>query len=95
MALVPLAVLALWLGSGREVLTKNQKAVVVTVQDEIFGGEESRTEFQSGPILGYYVGLDAVVIAALLCGAAAGTDWLLTRGRGRVAAGGGVQHERK
>lgn len=95
LAFIPLVALALWLGSGREVLTKNQKAVVVTVQDEVFGGEESRTEFQPGPFFGYFVGLDAVVIAAVLCGGAAGLDWFLTRRRGRATGGGGDQHERR
>jgi hypothetical protein len=70
---IPAFVLGLWLASGRSVWTQHQRYVSVTVTDELFGGETQTQEAVSGPILGYYVGLDMVVAAALLPAAIAAT----------------------
>jgi hypothetical protein len=70
---LPLLVAVLWLASGREVLTKSGKVVAVSVRDDLFGGVNVEERFVSGPLFGYYVGLDlvgvvtgAAIVAALL-----------------------------
>ena len=54
-----------WLGSGREILTKSSRAVEVRVRNELFGDAETETRFVRGPIFGYYVGLDVVVVTGV------------------------------
>lgn len=78
---MPLVLAVLWLGSGRQVLTKHNRVVGVSVTDELFGDTTVVKEFVPGPIFGYYVGLDLVVAAALLCAAIGLTVWVLARRR--------------
>jgi hypothetical protein len=63
---LPVVALALWLGSGREVLTKHTRIVGVAVRDDLFGDVNIVQQPVPGPIFGYYVGLDVVVLAILL-----------------------------
>lgn len=76
--LAPMLALVLWLCSGRENLTKPGRPVDVSVIDETFGGVNTHTELQPGPILGYYVGLDAIAIATLAAAAGSTGIWLLS-----------------
>ena len=80
---LPVAVAVFWLASGREVLTKAARAVTVQVPDTLFGDTNIQTQFVRGPVFGYYVGLDAVIITTLLCTAVAGAWWLFGRRRAR------------
>lgn len=54
-------VVVLWLASGREPLSKSGRSVTVEVRDDLFDDVTSRVQFERGPILGYFVGLDAVL----------------------------------
>ena len=63
--LLPLVCFGLWFGGGRETLTKSLRAVEAEKHDEVFGDQIDRTFFVHGPVLGYFVGLDAV---AITCG---------------------------
>lgn len=68
---LPVLTAVLWLTSGREVLTKSNRIVAVTVSDEMFGGTNVEQRLARGPIFGYYVGLDlvgAVTAAVIVCG---------------------------
>ncbi len=62
--LVPALALVLWAWSGRENLTKHTRNVEVQVRDELV--QDVVTELRSvpGPVMGYYIGLDAVGGAA-------------------------------
>ena len=64
--LLPVVTGGLWLISGRETLTKPSRAVEVQLEDALFGDIIPETRFVSGPIFGYYVGLDAVVVTFAL-----------------------------
>jgi hypothetical protein len=64
---LPVMIVSLWLASGREVLTKPGKAVSVSVRDEVFGETFIQQKMVPGPILGYYVGLDMVILVAAGC----------------------------
>ena len=64
---VPSLLAACWLASGRGIFTKSGKAVDVQVRDELFGTTFVQKQFVSGPIFGYYIGLDLVVAAAVVC----------------------------
>lgn len=79
--------LALWLASGREGFTKAARSVTVEVRDELFGDTVTREEFQQGPILGYFVGLDAVGLTAAAGVLATGLAWVLWWVRGGRSAG--------
>ncbi len=78
---VPLIVAALWLVSGHEVLTKHEKAVTVAVQDPLFGDTSLEQRFVAGRIFGYYVGLDLVIVSAVVCAGIALGMWLILRHR--------------
>ena len=81
---LPVCMAGMWLASERETLTKKVKFREVEVQDDLFGDYvESRAV--PGPILGYYVGLDAVGGGTALCAAAGAAIWW--RKRRRRAAG--------
>ncbi len=86
-ALVALPVLAgiLWAASGREVFSKSGKAVQIEVRDPLFGDTTMQTKLAPGPVLGYYVGLDLVVSAALAAAAAGLIWWWVARRRRRAA----------
>ena len=64
---------ALWLASGRGVWTQHERYVTATVTDALFGDTTQVQESVPGPILGYYIGLDLVVAAALVAIAIAST----------------------
>ncbi len=67
---VPAAAWVACLASGREVFTKAGKAAEITTRD-IFGDAQVEIQFQRGPILGYFIGLDlavAVTVVALMVG---------------------------
>lgn len=66
MILLAGVVCGMWLGSGREILTKSSRAVEIEVYDDVFGDSLPRTELVRGPIWGYYIGLDAVAATASL-----------------------------
>ncbi len=77
---VPVCVAAMWLASERETLTKTIKIREVKVEDDLFGDYvESRAV--PGPILGYYVGLDAVGGVTALCATVGAASWLRARRR--------------
>lgn len=81
---IPVLVAILWLASGRETLTKHERVVSVTVKDELFGDTNTVSQLRPGPIFGYYVGLDLVIIAvlgSLITLAIAGVVLLLIRHR--------------
>lgn len=80
--LVPLALGALWLVSGRETLTKRTRYQTVRVTDPVFGDVIEQTQALRGPVAGYFVGLDAVAGSAAACAAAwAVGRWLARRAR--------------
>ena len=70
---VPALVGFLWLASGRERLTKHFRTVSVAETNDLFGDTAIVQKFIPGPILGYYVGLDLVVIVVLVSLAIAST----------------------
>ena len=78
---LPVLTGVLWLSSGHEVLTKSGKNVAVTVQDELFGGTEAELRFVRGPLLGYYVGLDAVGVVTAVAVASGAIWWWAARRR--------------
>lgn len=80
---IPLLAVALWLGSGREVLTKPQRAVDVQITDKLFGDTIVETKFVRGPVFGYYVGLDLVIVATGACMAIGGISWIVGHRRAR------------
>jgi len=65
---LPLITGGFWLGSGREILTKPERAVEFEVKDELFGDFSSQTLLVAGPIFGYWVGFDAVLMTLFLSG---------------------------
>ena len=77
---VPVCVAAMWLASERETFTKPVKNRDVKVEDDLFGDYvESRAV--PGPILGYYVGLDAVAGVTALSATAGAVFWWRNRRR--------------
>ena len=80
----PLIALGLWLGSGREHLTKQTKFVEVRMHDELFG-EAIEHRYLRGRIGGYFIGLDAVAVTTLVCGLLAGVSWYVTCRRSKKA----------
>jgi hypothetical protein len=72
---IPAFLLVLWAVSGREFHTKTHKAVAVAVRDEVFGDTTIEEKFIRGPLLGYYIGIDAVIVFAFLALAATGVYW--------------------
>ena len=82
-----MAVAGLWLGSGREVLTKQRRPVEVVVEDSVFGDASTEIQWKSGPILGYYVGLDLVFSAAAVSLVGAGLIGWRSRQGARRARG--------
>lgn len=89
LALVPIGVAGLWAMSGREGVTKGAKVIRVREQDELFGDVVERDVLTPGPIFGYFVGLDGVLVslggAALL---AVGVLWFTRRRRSPHGGGG-------
>lgn len=80
---MPLLFAALWFFSGRERLTKREKIVELDVLDDTFGDRITRVESRRGPVLGYFIGLDAVVIAAAAGIAIGGVGWWIHRRHAR------------
>jgi hypothetical protein len=76
-----LVVALLWLASGRGVFTASGKAVPVAVRDTLFGDTTVETRFVSGPVFGYYIGLDAVVVLAVLTLVSGLIWWWIARRR--------------
>jgi len=76
---LPLFVAGLWLASGREVLTKSSRYVEVAVADELFGGTLTEKRLVAGPVFGYYIGLDLVLVAAAVGVLGGAVWWWLTR----------------
>jgi hypothetical protein len=72
---LPVLTAALWLASGRETLTKSARTVPVQVKKPLFGDTFTREETVPGPILGYYVGLDLVIVLAAACVVIGGVAW--------------------
>lgn len=78
---VPLLTIVLYLISGRELFTKNNRIVGVTLTDELFGGSEVVQQSVRGPIFGLYIGLDLVMVTVLLSLAIGIIWWLVHRRR--------------
>lgn len=89
----PVAMTGLWLGSGREVLTKQRRPVEIMVEDRVFGDSVTEIHWAPGPIFGYYIGVDLVVLAASCSLAIAGVMGWRARRAGRRARGKGNEHE--
>ena len=81
---LPVLVCALWLASGREVVSKSGKAMQVEVANPLFGDTTVETQFKPGPVLGYYVGFDLVVVSTLGAATLGLIWWLLARRRRRT-----------
>ena len=81
---MPLLTAILWLTSGREVFTKSGKPAQLAVVDPLFGDTSTQTQFVRGPIFGFYVGLDGIMMVTLACVAAGAIWWWLTRRRRRA-----------
>lgn len=81
--LLPVITCALWLGSGRETFTKPARAVEVEVKDDVFGDTEKEIRLIRGPIIGHYVGLDAVAATVILSSTLLASAGLLRRFRRR------------
>ena len=79
----PAFLLILWAVSGREFHTKTHKAVAVETRDEVFGDVIVQEQFIRGPLLGYYIGIDAVIVSALLALAVSGAYWWWSARRDR------------
>lgn len=84
LVVVPLAVAGLWCASERETLTKSIKYEEVEVPNDLFGDTDVELHPVRGPILGYYVGLDALIGSILACGAAAGVSFWRRRRRAKA-----------
>jgi ABC-type spermidine/putrescine transport system permease subunit II len=87
---LPVAVIITWLASGREVFTKHTKWVQVSARDPLFGDIITQSREVHGPIAGYYVGLDLVVLSVLIAVIAAIVLWWVNR---RQVAKQGTTHE--
>lgn len=85
LGLLPVLVVALWVVSGRETLTKPFKFVQIQQRDELFGDVTPVNQEVRGPILGYFIGLDAVVLTTAFTGVASGVVLWLT-GRRKTAS---------
>ena len=83
---IPIAAVALWLASGREVLTKPIKHVDMAVRDNLFGGTNLETQDVRGPIWGYFIGLDLVIVACGFSGFGILLMWAIHRRRRRRSA---------
>lgn len=81
---VPVLLAVLWLASGRETFTKSGKATEVVVRDPLFGDTLTETRFMPGPILGYYIGLDLLLLSVLFAAIVAAVWWWLARRRRRL-----------
>jgi hypothetical protein len=82
---VPVLFAILWLVSGHGVFTKSGEATEVVVRDPLFGDTLTETRFVRGPIFGYYVGLDLLLLSVVAALIAAAIWWLLARRRRRRA----------
>ncbi len=80
---VPLLAAVLWLASGREVLTKSARVVDIEVKDDLFGDTVVEKRFVRGPVFGWYVGLDSVIVLSAGALAISGGAWLVGRWRDR------------
>jgi hypothetical protein len=83
---IPALLAVLWLASGRETFTKSARTVQVAVRNEVFGDTDTRTELVRGPICGYYVGLDVVLLAIAVAAVLGLMLWLVGRRRRRLQA---------
>jgi hypothetical protein len=89
LVVIPVLTAVLWLASGHEVFSKSGKAAQVTVSDPLFGDTTTQTQFVRGPILGYFVGLDAVAVVTAICLAIAIVcRWVARRRRVQQIPGG-------
>lgn len=78
---LPVFTCCLWVGSGRETLTKPRRAVEIEVQDELFGDSFKELRLVRGPIFGYYIGLDAVAVTGALSMSLVGAARAMSRRR--------------
>ncbi len=89
--ILPAVVTICWLASGHEVFTKSGKYLNVPVRNELFGDTDIQVQFVPGPLLGYYIGLDLVIVTLLVALFAGLVAWLILRRRRRHE---GLQHEK-
>ncbi len=82
---LPVLVGVLWMASGREVFSKSGKAAQVELRDPLFGDSTVQTRFVPGPVLGYYIGLDLVVVVTLAAMSVGAIWWWIARRRRRAA----------
>lgn len=85
---VPIGTAGLWLASGREILTKSAKAVSVSARDELFGETFVQQKMVRGPVLGYYVGLDLVIVVTAVCLVLSIVAWWVARRKVSGCKGG-------
>jgi hypothetical protein len=88
---LPVAVIIAWLATGLEVFTKHTKWVQESVRDPLFGDMITQSREVHGPLAGYYIGLDVVILSVLIAVIAATVLWWVNR---RQAAKQGADHER-
>lgn len=81
MLVIPLIAAILWAVSGFERLTKSGKHVPVPPQNDVFGDSDPVLQLQPGPIFGYYIGLDLVLISFVSAVAIVFAAWLVERRR--------------
>jgi len=80
---LPVFTCCLWVGSGRETLTKPRRAVEIEVEDELFGDSFKELQLVRGPIFGYYIGVDAVMVTGVLSMTLVGSARAMNRRRDR------------
>ena len=84
LVVVPFGMAGLWYASERETLTKSFKYEEVEVPNDLFGDTDVELHPVRGPILGYYIGLDAVSGSIVACGAAGGVSFWRRRRRAKA-----------
>ena len=77
--LLPMITCGLWLVSGRETFTKPRRAIEVELEADLFGDVSWEMQLIPGPILGYYIGLDAVAVSGAMSFILFGTTEALRR----------------
>lgn len=85
---VPLLVAILWIVSGHGMFTQARRIVGIPVRDELFGGTSTELRFVPGPVFGYYVGVDFLLLTIVAAAAGGTAWWLISRRRGRRAREG-------
>ncbi|GEM_PF-1517709 len=88
---LPVFACCLWIGSGRETLTKPRRAVEIEVEDDLFGDSFKELRLVRGPIFGYYIGADAIVVTGVFSMALVGSAKAMNRRRERKRGETGME----